>query len=229
MGRATVRAALAAAMVLGAQPAAAMAQEPVAPASPEALHGQIVAALKAQPMVGVTMTAGDDDVPEMTTVTGVYDVKGQRFSGTVESFGVKVKAYATRNRTLVRVVGRPCWEVETGDNEVAPASESMLLSPADLIDKKQTLGPALFALGQTNEVTWSLKGKAPANVTELYDPLTMLPVNQTARLTIPNTMRYPASTMVMSVEYSCNDLKITAPKNPKICKAKKKKKTSKKK
>lgn len=81
MGRATVRAALAAAMVLGAQPAAAMAQEPVAPASPEALHGQIVAALKAQPMVGVTMTAGDDDVPEMTTVTGVYDVKGQRFSG----------------------------------------------------------------------------------------------------------------------------------------------------
>lgn len=75
-----VRAATLVVAVLGAVPATGVAQEPVAP-SPEALHGQIVAALKAQPMVGVTMTAGDDDVPEMTTVTGVYDVKGQRFSG----------------------------------------------------------------------------------------------------------------------------------------------------
>ncbi|MEI2701601.1 MAG: hypothetical protein V9E83_04265 [Baekduia sp.] len=228
MGRGTtIRAALAATVLL-AWPAGAQGQEadpaplPPEPPTAETIHGQLDAALKAQPLVGVELDVEDSELGDMTNLKGVYDLQGKRFAGSMSFLFVKVSIYATPKRTLMRVFGTSCWEVDKTGETKLDFSQALLTSPVDLIDKT-TLGPPVFSVLSGSEIKWTLGGKAPAEVIETYDPTTMLPIRQRIAIKMPKTKESAASTLEMNSDYTFTGVTLKAPKNAKICKTKKKK------
>jgi len=211
-------AALAAATLLAALPGAAAAQSPAAndPAA-EALHGQVLTALRAQPQVGVKQAMGDDETPDSISLDGTLDVGLKRFSGTLRMMFLEAKYFETERRTLVRERGGRCWELVKREAAPSFSSGRVFVSPADLIDK-HTVGPAVFSVAAANEIRWTLAGRVPASVTERYDPATMLPISQQIELRFPKAGGGTGEMLRVSTEFRFTGLRPWAPKSPRICK-----------
>lgn len=187
----------------------------------------MLAALKAQPLVGVSVVSR---VNGKRSRRGPFDLVIDWRRGRASLVGGaearKTRAFMIGNRSLFKDAGTSCWRVENNKGKGLPADHEndvlrigpWFISPSDvLIDGRRLADPAFSIIGP-EEIRWRFTdGESPATETEVaerYDPATMLPAFQHITQRYPKTQTDPAGTVTLNFDFSYTGLTPAASSSP---------------